>query len=501
MRSRSEAGRERRGTIARIPHDPINEQVVIAATIAGWNELAEKHLRSIPPENFYGKGHAAIWFGLREILNKHLTYDPATLRQVTAGEADPEYVEQLLRDRPAVPPNLGFHVECLAWDRARLEAATGPISALVEALKDPSSDRGQVRGLAERVGKAFKGFGASSYLRDSKQLVAEQMAKIRIRRQTPGGICMPYGIDGLDFYGQDEDHENAGMPRVMPGAAAPYVTVIAGASGSGKTTTTTRMAIGQAKMKRRVLYAAWEPGSGMTLELCALMNLGMSRTDLMYGRYNDQDELELEAEMERLSEYIKFFELPGGDFKIDKRERFGLNERQLDIVQAVINDSRCEVFIADLFRRALREMRPDDEEQALYRMQAITKEENIATLLLHQINMKELERRPDKRPTLDALKGTSGYVEVGDNVLVWYRPSRYKNVPDTTIEAAFLKQRYGEAPIAVELEWDAKFGYVGGGRSMDYERPGELGTIDTFMAEGIKQSKGPKRNLRGKSET
>src|SRR5690606_194997 len=98
---------------------------------------------------------------------------------------------------------------------------------------------------------------------------------------------------------------------------------------------------GLADAKRKVLWGCWEQGSGVSLEILAALRLGMSRRDLTEGNYTKDDQRELRLEMERLAEYVSFYEFR---HEASKSGRF-MNERLLDTVHQVVSDSGCEVFI------------------------------------------------------------------------------------------------------------------------------------------------------------
>lgn len=493
MRSRSDVPKrqekEQQRTLP-VKHDPVNEMVVIAAVCVD-KAAADRLLPTIQPEVFFAKGHSDAWAALQLMQARGLYYDPATLTSMSGGRADAAYVDQLVRERPAAPPNLGYHVEMLLWDKRRIDGATGPVSAFLEALKDPSSDPEKVQALARSVPEAFTGFGSGRYLRDSRRVAFEQNQRLTDRRM--GMATYPYGIPGLDNYADDEpDPEKRGRARMIPGSAPSYVTVLTGISGSGKSTEACWIAIANAMAKRGTCFAGWEVGSGPTLELCAALNLGWHRGDLGMGRYSEEQQRELYEEMERLGEWIKFFELPFGRARGEKNS----NDRNLDLIQSVIAESHCEVFIADLMRRAFKETDPDDEEQAVYRLQAMAKEQRTHHIWLHQIRLKDLETRSDKRPTRDAMKGSSAWVEVPDTIIGVHRPALFKSIPDDKIENLILKQRWGEWPLAVEFDWDPFYGAITNGHSIDYARPGEVSDVDSLLGESTVAA--PKQRGRGR---
>jgi KaiC/GvpD/RAD55 family RecA-like ATPase len=301
--------------------------------------------------------------------------------------------------------------------------------------------------------------------------------------------CFPYGIDGLDVY--EDGHPNAGRHRLTPGAAPGQVTVITGLSGGGKTTFTTAIAVAQANMGRRVLFGAWEQGSRMTLELMAIQSLGLSRAAFVEGAITQEERDAVVGEAERLAEWVRFFELPFGR----ERGKRGINDENLDLIHAYIADTGADVFVADLWRRAVRQFDPDEEEAALYRQQAIAQETRCHCILLHQQRLKDVEQREDKQPTREGLKGSGAWVEVPDTILGVHRPALWKNVPDTSLAVLVLKQRHGPWPLAVEFDWKPEEGSIRHGRSVDYQQPGQTAEVDNFIGE-MAPKKGGRRGKR-----
>ncbi len=471
-----------KGEVLKIPKpDPINEQVVIAACIVA-PEWRKKLTPIIPPDSFFGAGHAEIWEVLRELEAKGLSYDPATVKQLSGGKVDTDYLDTLIQQRPVAPPNLMHHVEMLRWDRTRIEVIRGPVASFLEAVRDPLTEPGKLQTLARNIGGALSGFGSQRYLRDPEHLKAGVMAGIRQRRA--GKAIYPFGLPGFDTYGPDE--EKAGQYRMIPGLAPGKMTVITGTPGSAKTTVTAQIACAQLELGRKVLYGAWEQGSELTFELMASQSLRISRSLLSAGQITDEEEAAIEQEIERLSSCVRFVELPFGR---DKGKKV-LNDGSLDLLHEMIVTSGCEVVIFDLWRRALRQLDPDEEEIALYRQQAILQETGAHGILIHQLRAKDLEQRVDKRPTREAIKGSGAWIEVPDTILGVHREAIFKDVPDNVLQLVIMKQRHGTAPLAVDFDWDADLGLLTNGRGVLYERAGMQttgggdGSMDSFLAGG-----------------
>jgi replicative DNA helicase len=468
--------------------DPVNEIVIIAAALVS-HEVRARLVKALPVDSFFAKGHPEAWAAICELDRRGLAYDPMTVRQISNNKVDTNYLDDIIRMRPELPPNLDHHIEVMRWDRTRVEVIKGPLSGLVEAIRDPLTDQEVIRRNAEQILTTLKASSTHRYLRDPQVLAREQMAAIRARRG--GAACFPYGIDGFDVYGEgerlDDGTDVSGTWRLVPGCAPKGTTVITGVSGSGKTTVTANIALAQANLERRVLFGAWEQGSGMTLEMMAAHSLGISKKRLMTGQISDAEEAAIELEMDRLGAYVRFFEIPFGRKQGEKI----LNDRALDTIQEYIGASRCDVAIFDLWRRALRQFDPDEEECALYRQQAIAQETGIHQILIHQQRLKDLEAREDKQPTREGLKGSGAWVEVPDTIIGVHRESLFKAVPSDQIRLLVLKQRFGVWPLAVDLDFDPDTGAMTNGRSASYAvRTGGKDAIDAFLDAPIETKGG-----------
>ncbi len=218
------------------------------------------------------------------------------------------------------------------------------------------------------------------------------------------------------------------------------------------------------------------------------MHLGLSRTRLTTGQITEEEFEEHRATMEAISQYVRFVALPfdrdGADQGSRERYRGAANMRNLDVVQAIASDIGCDIFIADLWQRCLVDLGVEQELRALYRQQAMAEELRCHFILVHQINLKQMGQRADKRPTPDSLKGTGGYYEIANTVLATHRPALFKAVPDDVLEIDVLKQRQGKSLLAIEFAWDADTGIISGGKDVPYEVSSEAaseGPIDGFV--------------------
>lgn len=471
--------RERKGQKLELPAaDLVVEQAVLAAAIVDL-PTRKRLVQIIPSDWFHGPGHSEAWAALGLLDREQLVFDPATLTRL-APDVDVPYLEDLARARPELPVDLSRFVELLRWDHARTELIRGPLGGLVEALADSNTAPSDVLSLARSCVSACEGHASLRYLREPSALVREQASEIQKRKD--GAACHPFGLEGFDRYADGPDE---GKWRMIPGLAPQKMTIVTGTPGSGKTSVAARFAVEQANRGRKVLYAAWEQGSGLTLELCATLSLGYSLSAFATGDFTDEELAAHEAEMLRLSDLIRFFEIPFDRGKAAPDKKWLLNDKRLDSIFEYLSATNPAVAIFDLWRRALGDYDPEAEEQALYRQQAMLQETRTHGILIHQLRAKEVEKKLDKRPTRDELKGSGAWFEVPDTIIGVHREALWKDVPDDVLSLIVLKQRHGRFPLQVDFDWDPDRGWIGPGRSVAYLRPGSAegvtGSVDELL--------------------
>lgn len=495
--------RREKEQVVKITFDTGNEVVVIAAVIA--DERARRRYINTPPDYFRGKGHAEMWSALQEIYRRGLEYSPEAVREIAGESVDVSLLDEYTRSRPEAPPNLAFHVEQLRWHKARFDAATGSVSEFLELFRDTTADPDRVKAAARKIYQTFQGTGDLRYLRDSHSVVVEHERELQSRME--GRALYPYGIEGLDFYGPDDYRDVkrdgktervplSGRARMIPGCAPGDITVVAGRSGSGKTTGLASMILSMIDPKsdrrpRKVLWGSWEQGDGDSLELLACLSLGLSRTDIMSGQYGPEHKRELLDEMERLGTRIRFFKLPFGKDSDEKRR---YNRENLNLIHQYVAESGCDVGVFDLFHMSLEDRDVDAVTGALYRMKGVADDTRAHLFLVHQIK-KVVETLEDPRPTRESLSGTGSWIDVADTVLAPHRPGIYSG-DDDKVQWGVLKQRNGPWPMWIECDWDGEFGTMTGGRTLLLPKQGEKSAIDSWMgdAEDARQSRGRKRN-------
>lgn len=480
--------------------DLSNEQALIRAALTD-RDARRRLLLAAPVELFGGEKNRAAWVLIGKLEEDGAEWDEGAPYAYGAEPELAEYLLELASSGPVQAKNVRAHVERLRWDAARRRAAEGH-AEFTRALRDPKSKPDVVRSAARAIVESFDGTGEARYVRPGEQIAAEQAVEIRMR--IAGRADYPFGMGALDQV-------------LSPGAAPGMVTVVSGTSGSGKSTLALRMALGIADQGRRVLYGAWEPGSGNTLESLASMKLGLPRR-LTRDNCTEQDIVNHREVMHELGKVVKFLDNPfrpwkSGERQQGKEQRWSRDDSntRIDTLAMLIEQSGCEVFFADLLRRAFTDFRPDQEELALYRMQDVISTLGVHGVFLQQQTMKEVEQRRDKRPTRDSVKGTSGWVEIADHLLLPYREALWKNVPDDRLEVIVAKQRHSNRwPKLVVYGYDPVTGAFDAGQELEYDFAGGDdteganggGSLDSFMRKPKREGgsvRGVARGDRGTS--
>ena len=443
--------------IFKIPHDVLNEQVIVAAGITSPVARAELATR-IRPEHFQDSDHSLAWATVLRCIEQGHEPSTTALVKMSGIKLDRQYLEDLVKANPKPPGDIRFHIESLQWDTTRTKAIQGPITELLRALQDPGTSPERVRALARQIPISFQGSSTRTHLRDGAKLVAEHRATL-LQRMNGIGL-FPVGLEGLDFYPanslDDSGNDVSGQPLLVPGMEPGKLTTITAISGGGKSTITALIALLQARMcaergSGKVLYGSWEMPPADTLELMACISTGVPRRRVKTGQITVAELELILATMEAIKEWVKFVDMP---FHKERGVRH-THDEVLDVLHGYIADSGASLAIFDLWRRAFRRMKDEsDEQEALYRQQAIAEETNCHCILVQQQRLKDIEVRQNPIPTREGIKGSSAWVDVSDTILGIHLPGLMKRVSRNVIQIHVLKQRFGRWPLTIEYQWD-----------------------------------------------
>lgn len=457
--------------VVTIEHDVTNEMIVVAAALVD-EDIRNRFVPKESSDRFLDEDHALIWTGMQRILRRKSGFDIQQLHKEVAGKVRVAYLKQLMDTYPTPPVSMSRHIAALHWDSTRARATNDSVPDFLRALKDNTESPATVRALAERVARSLEVASDKSFMKDPGILARQQRVDMSKRAAI---ACYEYGIPALDYFPD-------GTHRCIPGAAPGKITNITAVSGAGKSVLAAYIALQQARLGRRVLFGAWEMGPGDTLE--AMANISFQTkpgaTRMLGSRYASStgalDETALdsfEERMRKIGEYVRFFDPP---FENEPWRKY-TNEESLAELHRMVVDSGCEVIVYDLFERCLADGSPGPERRALFGLQQIHKVTETHGIMCTQQKLKEVEKRPDKRPSRDTILGTQAWVDVSDTIIGVHRPALWKPIPDDVAELLILKQRFGKWPLAVQFDWDGDRMSYENGIDVDFEHAGSGGLI------------------------
>lgn len=467
-------------------YDAANEALVLRAAIALSKDDRARFraiVHSIGEDEFLVGAHCAMWRVLRTIADSNLEFTTATAVQLLAAEPSQLESEHLteLEATAAVPANLEWHVKTLRWDATRARVLKGGLVELVQDLSDPRVTTERAMTSARSVVRALEGGAGRRFIHRRDERAATYKSELARRREK--GNFYPCGFPAVDARLSE---------GFMPGNTA----VITGLSGSGKSTFAARLAINLARLGRKPLICAWEMGSTSTLDVLVSMLTGIALDDVIKGSYSDENWHRLERAADWVNKKIMFMENAFfGQVAVSsdgKRQQRRSNDRNLDILEGYIAESGCDAIVMDLWDRILADQSPEAVTEALYRQQNMHREYGVHGTLLVQLRLKDVERRADKRPTRESIKGVSTFVEVPDLIFGVHRDAQFKDVPDDTLELICMKQRKGRSNWAVQFGWDGATSQITGGVEVAYN-PGLEANVEGELSDPTSIRTRPRR--------
>ncbi len=467
-------------------YDASNEMVVFRAAIS--NERARRFVvRRLSASEFLAPGHGPIFSALHRFVDSNLAYDPEVMRRFVAeegGDSDGSYLRELERTAK-VPENLEWHVETLAWDATRARVLQGPVDQLIEDLKDPKADAERVVARARGIAKSLEARSGRRAIRRSEELHRSYVAELRARRVHRK--TYPIGFSCME-------------EKFTEGTKPGRTSVWAGLSGSGKSTFLGEVLLRQARAGRRPLLCAWEmpPDSMLDVMAASVTNIPLLR--IVQGDLDDEEEERVERATGWIASSVDFMDYPFGHRRATvgrDRPRRETNDDRLDLLEGYLAESGASFVAYDLWERLLCDLSYEGVTRALYRQQAMHQEYRVHGAIIHQLRGKDVERRADKRPTRDAIKGTGAFVEMADWILGIHRDAQFKAVPDNTIEIICLKQRKGVANWAFRFEWLPEVCRIRGGEEVSYDPGLDGAELDAIASVKTGKGKGKGRGRRG----
>lgn len=463
--------------------DSINERVIIRAAIIADKKARAAMVRSITPEEFLVAEHVAMWRAFDRMVRQSLEYEHDVmvrlLTELGGSKVDEAYLAELEQEAELPVANLDFYMKRVRWDatRARLLVQGGVIPELLEAAKSPNATPERLAQLGRAIIQAAERGGAKRFTAAKDDLKREYRAEVMGRLASPNFYS--FGFPAMDA-------------NLAVGAAPGRTGVLVGLSGGGKTTYllnwVLKMALadkltGGHQKPRKVLMGAWEMGRLRTLDIMVSAFTQIELERLKKGSTATGQKLLTDDEVKRvmwatdlICERVVFMDNPF--FEVTDEERANrksfkgkrTNDENLDIVESYLAEyeADCTVCVWDLWHYLVEDDSPGAVTKALQRQKRLHEKYGYYGIIVHQLNLKDVEQRSDKRPKRADIKGVGSMVEVADDIFGVHREGQFKDVPDNTLDVVCLKQRDGKLNWGVQFEWDGEKALVKGGKPMPY---------------------------------
>jgi len=449
-------------------YDPTSEQYLLVAALRN-RDVLEDLVDRIRPDDVYADVDRTIWDVLREIVERDLVFDIATFARVAAeldyADADwggDGYLEDLLDAYPDVSEeNIDFHVRQSRLEARLRVAAEEDGEDLSAAMTRPGADPSQVAALARsflskvvRISQDSENEG----LARSGSTAAEDYRTVLARRREGRNDHVPFGLPELDAL-----LTWGALPgKVTSIVARPSV----GKSAFGYSLAKWRVDLcerGHLDDPRPVLAMPLEMGETSFIDGLVSRASGVSCDKLVksFDTLDLAEQVKVAAAVDAYvdSPWISFFDEPGAS--LDRVEEILAAEMEDDPDRPGERRSRYGLVLWDLFDKSLEDLDHRTIANALNRAQEIAKRYRTHLVLFAQIR-RGGERRSDKRPNREEIKGSGGWEESSDQILALHRERVYDpECEDDELEIGILKQKLGAFGQWLTFEFDAETFSVG----------------------------------------
>lgn len=427
------------------PHDLGAEQAVLSAVLT--EERAIDLVAAIlKPDDFYSPAHRWIFRAALALREQSEPVDGVTVagwlkaRERLAEIGGMSSITHLLDEIASV-----VHVDA----HARIVLATARRRAMIAAAQkivaEGYSPEGSGEDYLEKSAHALASIAGGpkdSDVIDFSDAIARFTQRLLDASRSGNVLGMSTGYARLD-------HAISGLHRKE-------VVVVAGRPGMGKSGLVLDMCIEAAQASRDVVNASFIVSAEMPPEMLAARGFcSEAQVSISAARAGNLSP----AEWQRLEDAaqwahglpIRFMGRMGGLVAL----RSALREYQAHLSRLRAPDGReirlgivaidyAQMVASTTGPRGKNESQEEQISNLALGLQAMSKEFDVSMIMLSQLN-REVEKRPDKRPTISDLKGSGAIEAVADLILLLYRDEYYNpNTPAKEIvEVIIGKQRSG----------------------------------------------------------
>jgi len=416
-----------------MPFNIIAERSIIVGMLHSEG-LRRTALLTLTPEHFKGANFRILFEAVGDCESRKLIPDAATILQITDGQdfGGLEFFNVLLAQ--TTPENFDFHLSQVKEDLNRRTAAIA-LPKILERVEDKTQDRQQIYNDLKVICKMMEQDGKENEVSFAKKYCAHFDERCSSLNNFQGT-----GITTLDEI-------------LTEGFSRETTSIIAARTGNGKTTSMVDIVKRRLKMPSTPKIAVFPLEIGQVRFLDKLIsNITGIQTIKMRKLANEltlKDRDKIKETVHWLQDLEKLMVFDNPFVRLEK----WTNETALDKLESMVAIHEPDIIFMDLFQRMLIDIRPQSIELALGRIQNMAKEYRTHFCMLHQISRRSEERK-DKRPEMEDLKGSGGFEEFPDLILLLHRPKAHKQFRmKDEIEITPVKQRDGQARLTVVADF------------------------------------------------
>lgn len=412
------------------------EQIILAAMMADRTVMRDLAI-SLKPDVFLGKRHRSIFRVLQRLAVKGLSYSLEAFESESSFNGScggRKYLDGIREAYKTPLVNLDFHLDRLHLASLKSKLRVGDAQQLLDLCTDPSTELDTLSEKLKSIGRQLEGFGVQNLV-SGEDLEKKYLSDLYGRRELGGYV--PTGFPELDN-------------SLTEGLAAKRLSVWTARPSIGKSTWAWNMALRLSTVYHiPVVYFALEMSTEAVLDGMVSALSGI-RLDKLIKTPQDLNSVDIGKVKRTIRELTNDGLLAIWDKSIT-----------LEKAARIIREGRFKVAIWDLWEKIVRDKKADVISSELDRTQQLAKDTDCHMALIHQTR-RGVEKRKNKRPTLEDLKNSGGYEEVADLVVALYRESYYRpNVDQDILEVGILKQRRGARQGWHFFKFEGAYGRIG----------------------------------------
>lgn len=402
------------------------EMSLLGALFLGGLPAVESVIDRLGSADFYRSAHGHIWEVMASLCQRGRPIDPVTMadelsrRGVLADCGGMTYLMHLADFTPTVA-SLGHYLEIVLEQslRRRIHAVASEIRAL--SLDEGTTAADVADASIRLIDEATRSRQGMDRSRSMAEVVGSTLARIEDAMRRGGGLAgMATGLSAYD--------------RVVGGYRPGQLHVVAGRSGMGKSVFAATVALNVAEDGGKVAYFTGEMDAE---EVTSRLIAATTRTNLrqvLEGRFTAT---EFGAFCADVSHQLALLPIRFDDSSTITPSQIAARcrryRRELGGLDLVIVDyiQRCD---PDTTRKG--GTKAEEIAQIAKALKTLARDFKVPVLALAQPN-RNVDHRPDKRPTVADLADSSAIEKEADTVALLYRPSYYERHQDGQPEPEF----------------------------------------------------------------